>query len=213
MDYLKQIEKIKLRLLQPLPGIKAQERMAARVIPMPHSIPKTARPSAVLILFFPINDELHLVFIKRAEDGKAHSGQISFPGGKSESEDADLSATAIREANEEVGIMSEEIEMLGQLTSLYIPVSNFNVYPFVAFSKQRPRYSIDKKEVAKILEIPLEMLFHLERKTVTRVTSPADKTFVRDVPAYQLEDGTIIWGATAMILSEFEVVLSELKDL
>ena len=205
------IEWLKERLLKPLPGIAAQEIMGARVKEMPLIIPGDARPSAVLSLLFLHNDILHTLLIKRTDDGRAHSGQISFPGGRYEPSDADLKATALREANEEVGIISDEVEMLGALTPLYIPVSNFVVNPFIGYSLKQPFYTPSSNEVARIIEVPLEELLHPERKTKVEVTSPVDKTFRRTVPAYKLNDGTIIWGATAMILSELQVLFEEYR--
>lgn len=206
---LEKIEWLKERLAQPLPGTGAHELMAARVKPMPNLIPFDARPSAVLSTLFMHKNTLHTLLIKRAEDGKAHSGQVSFPGGRQELSDADLAATALREAYEEVGIIPAEVEILGGLTPLYIPVSNFIVHPFIGYTARRPSYRINNKEVARIIEIPLQELLHPDRKTKIEVTSPADASFIRTVPAYTLPDGTVIWGATAMIFSEFQVLLGE----
>ena len=211
MYFLEQIDWLKNRLGQPLPGRDGQERMAARVRPMPEVIPSDARPSAVLSLLFPVDDELHLLFIKRTEDGRAHSGQVSFPGGKQDPTDAGLKATALREAQEEVGLMPAEVEILGELTPLYIPVSNFQVHPYVAFAKGKPTYNINHAEVRHVLEVPVAELFHAERKAITDVTSPAMPGVIRNVKAYKLTDGTIIWGATAMILSELETIFAEFK--
>jgi 8-oxo-dGTP pyrophosphatase MutT (NUDIX family) len=209
LKYLNTIDWLKERLQRPLPGYAAHERMLARVKPMPEDIPEHARASAVLSLLFPQNEELNLLLIQRTEDGHAHSGQISFPGGRQDPTDADLRATALREAQEEVGIMSSEVQILGELTRLYIPVSNFLVYPFVAYAERRPEYNLSQAEVHRVLEVPLSEFLSEERKTIARVTSPVDKNFVRKVNAYQLKDGSIIWGATAMILSELEVIVSE----
>lgn len=183
--------------------------MAARVKPMPEVIPSDARPSAVMSLLFPVENELHLLFIKRTEDGRAHSGQVSFPGGKQDPVDADLKATALREAQEEVGIMPSDVDILGELTPLYIPVSNFQVHPFVAFAEEKPTYNLNEAEVKYILEVSVSELFHPERKVTTDVVSPAMPGVIRNVKAYQLTDGTVIWGATAMILSELETILEE----
>ena len=206
-----QIEWLRERLTHPLPGRAAQERMMGRVVSMPIKIPDNARPSAVLCLLFPMHDELHVLLMKRREDTSAHSGQVSFPGGSYEATDADMRATALREAQEEVGIASADVDILGALTPLYIPVSNFNVYPFVGYTKQRPVYSLSHSEVSYTIEVPLGELLHTKRKTVTEVVSPAQPDVKRKVNAYQLKDGTIIWGATAMIISELEVILEERK--
>jgi len=184
--------------------------MIGRVFSMPVNIPENARPSAVLCLLFPINDELHLLLMKRKEDKGAHSGQVSFPGGRYETTDADYKATALREANEEVGIASADVDILGALTSLYIPVSNFNVYPFVGYAEKRPFYNLSHNEVSYTIEVPLRSLLHADRKIVTDVRSPAVPDVIREVRAYKLEDETIVWGATAMIISELETVLTEI---
>jgi 8-oxo-dGTP pyrophosphatase MutT (NUDIX family) len=147
--------------------------------------------------------------MKRREDKGAHSGQVSFPGGSFDSTDADYKATALREAQEEVGILSAEVDIFGALTSLYIPVSNFNVYPYVGYTASRPFYNLSHNEVSYTIEVPLSTLLHADRKIVTDVTSPAIPGIIRQVKAYKLEDGTIIWGATAMIISELEVILAE----
>jgi 8-oxo-dGTP pyrophosphatase MutT (NUDIX family) len=208
LEYKDKIEWLRARLKQSLPGLAAQERMMGRVVSSPVKAPDNAKPSAVLCLLFPVNGELNVLLMKRREDKTAHSGQVSFPGGSYDVTDADLKATALREAQEEVGILSSEVDIIGALTPLYIPVSNFNVYPFVGFSTGRPAYNLSHKEVSYIIEVPLSNLLHAERKTITDVVSPARPDLIRNVKAYKLEDGTIIWGATAMIVSELEVVLA-----
>ena len=202
---------LKEALQQPLPGKEAQERMAGRVLPMPDEVPDHARLSAVLCLLFAKEEALNVLLIQRTHDGRQHSGQIGFPGGKMEPTDADLLATALREAEEEVGIHHGNIELIGNLTPLYIPVSNFKVYPYIAYAPQQPDYNINHREVAQILEVPLQELLHPERKRVIDVTSPATTRIIRDVHAYELPDGTIIWGATAMILSELEVIFEKMQ--
>ncbi len=184
--------------------------MMGRVVKMPATVPDNAKLSAVLCLLFPVDGELHVLLMKRKEDRTAHSGQVSFPGGRYDETDADLMATALREAKEEVGINEQEVEILGSLTSLYIPVSNFNVFPYVGFASERPEYNLSHNEVAYTLEVPVNELLHPGRKTVTDVVSPAVPDVIRQVRAYQLVDGTIIWGATAMMLSELEAVLGEI---
>lgn len=205
--YKDKIEWLRQRLQQPLPGRSAQERMTGRVVNMPLKVPENARPSAVLCLLFPMNDELFVLLMKRREDKTAHSGQVSFPGGSYEGSDADYLATALREAREEVGVLPSEVDVLGALTPLYIPVSNFNVFPFVGYAEKRPEYNLSHNEVSYTIEVPLSSLLHPERKKITDVRSPATPHVIKNVNAYILDDGTIIWGATAMILSELEVAL------
>jgi 8-oxo-dGTP pyrophosphatase MutT (NUDIX family) len=184
--------------------------MAARVLPMPMEVPADARQSAVLCLLFFKGEVLHVLLIKRMADNGAHSGQVSFPGGRRDPEDATLQDTALREMFEETGIGPNVIEALGELTPLYIPVSNFMVYPFVGYSTQPPQYNLSHTEVAYVLEIPVNDLFTTERKTTVDVTSPAVPGIIRQVKAYRLADDTTIWGATAMILSELEVAIGGL---
>jgi 8-oxo-dGTP pyrophosphatase MutT (NUDIX family) len=184
-----------------------------RVVSMPHIVPENARPSAVLCLLYPADDELQLLLMKRREDRTAHSGQVSFPGGRYEQEDADLQTTALREAHEEVGIAPAQVDVLGALTTLYIPVSNFNVHPFVGYVPSKPQFVISEAEVSYTIETPLGNLLHNDRKIITDVSSPIMPGLIRQVRAYQLEDGTIIWGATAMIISELEAIMKEYPEI
>jgi 8-oxo-dGTP pyrophosphatase MutT (NUDIX family) len=203
------IEWLQNRLQQELPGLSAQERMMGRVVNMPPKVPDNARLSAVLCLLYQHDNHLHVLLMKRREDKGAHSAQVSFPGGRHEPEDADLLTTALREANEEVGIDPVQITILGALTPLYIPVSNFNVFPYVGYVHERPQFSLSESEVSYLIETPLHDLLHDGRKTTTDVSSPAFPGLIRNVKAYRLDDGTIIWGATAMIISELEALLKE----
>lgn len=212
MDYTEQIEWLRKRLQEPLPGLEAQAKMSSRSRPVYPEIPEDARPSAVLGLLYPVDNRLHLLLIKRVADGKAHSGQISFPGGKKEPTDATLVVTALREAQEEVGVMSDEVDVLGPLSTLYIPVSNFQVHPFMGFAKSRPVFTLSMREVDHVLEIPLDELIHPDTKTVTDIEIPSFSMVLRKVNAYQTATSGIIWGATAMIIAELETILEEMPE-
>jgi 8-oxo-dGTP pyrophosphatase MutT (NUDIX family) len=212
LKHAKLIDWLRERLQQELPGLSAQERMMGRVLPMPDRIPENARQGAVLALLYPAEDVLSLLLIRRTADGGAHSGQIGFPGGKAEEADADLIATALREAQEEVGLLSCDVDIIGALSSLYIPVSNYNVHPFVGYTQRKPDYILSAAEVDEVIEVPVAELFHPERITKVVVTSPADKSFIRKVPAYKLLDETVIWGATAMMISELQMLLEEYEE-
>ncbi|GAA4463896.1 CoA pyrophosphatase [Nemorincola caseinilytica] len=208
--YSDNIDRLRQRLSRPLPGFAAQERMMGRVIPHPPQVPENARLSAVMCLLYPDNSGLHMLLMRRMEDGKAHSGQVSFPGGRKDPEDLTLLDTALRETREEVGIDRTHIDVLGALTSLYIPVSNFNVFPFVGFTAARPAMNISVDEVSYTIETPLSYLLNDANKTVADVSSPAAPGIIRNVRAYRLPDDGIIWGATAMMISELEVILKEI---
>jgi 8-oxo-dGTP pyrophosphatase MutT (NUDIX family) len=203
------IEKLKQRLHTALPGKAAQSKMMSRVGNTLGETPLDAKPSAVLVVLFQKENDWHILYIQRAKDGHAHSGQIGFPGGKQEPEDADMKATALREAQEEVGIMSNEVTIIGSLTPLYIPVSNFNVHPFVAVATTTLHYRLQTSEVARVLEIPVKKIVQPDTKKEVTVTSPIDKNFSRKVPAYLLEEEIILWGASAMITAELELLLKE----
>ena len=201
------IELLRARLQEPLPGRAAQERMIGRVRPMPTEIPENARPSAVLFLLFGDEHSPRLLLIQRSADGRAHSGQISAPGGRWEPADADLRTTALRETEEEVGIAPKEVDVLGELTPLYIPISNFLVHPFVGYARALPPLSLSVLEVDRTLEVPLGALFSPSAKIQTEVRPVSAPGMVLQVPAYKLDgDESIIWGATAMMLSELEAV-------
>lgn len=201
------IPRLRQRLAQPLPGLAAQLQGAPpyRGEIMPATIPDTARLCAVLIPLYWHEEKWHTAFMRRAEDGYAHSGQVSFAGGGREPQDIDFEQTALREAQEELGISPEGAQVLGQLTQLYIPPSNSLVYPIIAHLPQRPAFSPDPKEVAYVIEAPLETLLHPDTRTHHPMTFRNQEI---QMPAFQLQ-GNIIWGATAMMVSELLAVLEE----
>lgn len=202
------IEWLKERLKQPLPGLEAQNRMAARVRELPSIIPDNAKLSAVLGLLFPKNEVLNLLLIKRVNDGKPHGGQIGFPGGRKDTTDASLTDTALRETFEEVGIPSKAVNILGALTSLYIPVSYSLVQPFIGFMSHKPEYVLSTNEVQYTLEVPLHEFFAPEKKIVTHITPAAFPDITLKAPAYKWDEEHLVWGATAMIISELEALFN-----
>lgn len=181
--------------------------MTGKLRPYLESIPADARQSAVLLLLYPKSAETHILLIKRTEDGSAHSGQISFPGGRWESSDPDYQTTAFRETEEEIGVGRKDLYAIGALSPLFIPVSFFQVHPFVAWCAQAPKYQANNSEVAQVLDVPLAKLFRKEAKVLRTVVRAIQPNFKMEVPAYCLDDGTIIWGATAMMLAELESLL------
>lgn len=195
-------------LLKNLPGQSAQERMAGRVVALPSEIPSNAKLSAVMILLFQKELDWHFCLIKRAENQGAHSGQFAFPGGSIDDLDTSLLDTAIRETKEEIGISLKEEQIIGSLTPLYIPVSNYLVHPFIAYCDAPKNYTLQIDEVAFVKEITLSHLLNPVNKTKTDITLKDAAATQIQVPAYKISETEVIWGATAMILSEFEVILS-----
>lgn len=189
---------------ETLPGAEFQHLMAPESR-NPLQIKHTNAPfaAAVLLLLYPIDSIWHIALTKRHTYKGSHSGQISFPGGKRENSDTSLQETALRETQEEIGVRCTNSDCIGQLSQLHIPISNFMVNPYVAIISERPEMKKDEHEVKHIIEIPLELILDDKYQSTTEITS--DK-YQFHTPIYQLEDD-YIWGATAMILSEFAEIL------
>jgi 8-oxo-dGTP pyrophosphatase MutT (NUDIX family) len=162
------------------------------------------RKAAVLALFYPNEkEETTFILIERARYKGTHSAQISFPGGKIDVSDTNLRATALREAFEEVGVLSKSIKVIRELTDVYIPPSNFLATPFMAYSEDKPKF-ITNYEVENTIEVLLkDLLNESSLTTVNLTTSYMENT---DVPCFKLNN-YVVWGATAMILSEIKELL------
>jgi 8-oxo-dGTP pyrophosphatase MutT (NUDIX family) len=196
------IQHLAERLQAPLPGPEAQFRMAHVARRHAATPPPNARQAGVLALFYPKALDWHIVLIEREQNNPndRHGGQISFPGGKHETGDATLMHTALREAEEEVGAPAEQVQVLGALTPLYIPVSNFQVNPFVGFLSDMPTFRLQTEEVRSILEVDFHTLRapHTRQSTTIRIAS---NMALSNVPYFNVQ-GKVVWGATAMILNE-----------
>lgn len=185
-----------------LPGRAAHARMAPRPRsgPLQPQDPRDdTRRGGVLVLFYPHQNRLWLPFILRATYHGVHSGQVSFPGGGFEPDDADLMATALREAYEEIGVAPESVQLLGLLSTLYIAPSNFLVQPVLGYTPTRPEFHLDPYEVADLIEVPVADL--LDPTNVGQEARRLRDDRMADVPFFAIQ-GHVIWGATAMILSE-----------
>ncbi len=208
MEYTSFIAALEDRLKKPLPGVAVQLQMAseARFLPsedLPD--PADARDSSVLIMLYPDHEVIKTVFILRTSYEGVHSGQVSFPGGQHEAGDATPYDTALREAQEETGVDVNHLKILGKLTDLYIPPSNFNVFPVVGCFFEKPFFTIDSNEVERLIEADVSELL---KERVRKRTRMVIRGYNVGVPYFDIE-GTVVWGATAMILNELLAVIRE----
>ena len=202
------IETIKDKFSEPLPGRASQYRMAHVGRDFPTFDTSKARKAAVVILLYPnAQKETQLVLIQRMFHPKdQHAGQISLPGGKLELSDASPKAAALRELEEELGVPSNDVTILGQLSELPISVSNFLVYPFIGVINQRPVFIPQPSEVHAILETPI--IKFLEKSMRRKKDLKLRKGLVlKNVPYFDIK-GHTVWGATAMILNEFSELIT-----
>ncbi|WP_026706145.1 NUDIX hydrolase [Flavobacterium soli] len=162
------------------------------------------REASVMMLFYPKNEEPHLVMILRNSYKGVHSSQIGFPGGKVEKFDVSLADTALRETFEEIGIDKEWINIVKPFTPLYIPPSNFKVYPFLGYATQELIFNPDEREVFGIIEMPLSVLMDDSAKVRKKLSTSYMEEV--DVPAFKFQE-YYIWGATSQMLNELKEVL------
>lgn len=196
---------LKEALLGELPGIDAHSKLlppGRRLKSFDYELPEVQQ-SSVLLLLYPEGDQIYTCLMKRTSTMRHHPGQISFPGGKVEKEDTSAEMTALREAWEEVGLDPVSIEILGKLSDLYVEVSRFSIQPFIAWADKKPDFSVNSGEVEALIIFPLsdfvtdETIFETEVQTISGPLR---------IKYYPFND-EIIWGATAMILSELIEIL------
>lgn len=171
---------------------------------------KKPRDAAVMMLFYPKEAITHFVLILRPEYEGVHSGQVALPGGKVEVYDLSYTEAALRETQEEVGVFVHTVNVLKPLTKVYIPPSNFWVHPFLGFAENRPDFVIQEEEVAKVIEVPLTELLNEDNVVPKKLTTSYAKNI--EVPSFEL-NGYVVWGATAMMLSELKMLLKTSMEL
>jgi len=195
------------RLQRELPGKRAHiEAAPYRRVEFDISELAAARKSGVLVLFYAKANEPHIALMQRPKYDGTHSGQVSFPGGKQEESDHNIEHTALREANEEVGVIMEDVEVIGQLSDVYIPVSKFNVSPVIGFVDYHPNFNIDNHEVEELIELRLSDLTNVKELELTKITLSNNR--ILKAPSF-LFNNKVVWGATALMLNELRHILKE----
>lgn len=196
-------------LKKPLPGHVAHAELAPYRKSNPHYL-KDIKPklASTLVLLFPDkHDILHFVLIKRPQYNGVHSNQYALPGGKKEGNE-DKEETALRETQEEIGIKRDEIQIIGKLSEIYVPPSNFLIFPFIGYCSFTPLFTADQNEVDEIIKIQLDELFKNDVvKSTYKSIIHNGQRFNMSVPFLDL-NGRDVWGATGAILNELKVILS-----
>lgn len=168
------------------------------------------RSSAVLVLLFERRGTIQTVLIQRQHNQGKHSGQIGFPGGKVEQMDRDTQQTALRETEEEIGVRRESVTVLGKLTDVYIPISNFLVHPYVGYLSGMPRFVPSEAEVQAVIPFDIRELLMARTRQVSNVKTP-EGLVIKNTPCFFLH-GRTVWGATALILNELKHLLLPFKS-
>ena len=203
----KKIGLIKQRLSEDLPGFGSQKKMAVikvnKLIELAFKVPSNPKPSAVSIVLFPYKDDIGFFLTERTHTVDHHKGQISLPGGAQDKNET-LMETSLRETKEEIGV-DDDLELVGTLSPLYTPVSDFLIHPYVWYASSKPKTVLNPDEVSDIYTISCNELMHQQ----TLGTIPKQfKSISYDAPCFQFIQCNC-WGATAMILSEFKDCLLE----
>ncbi|WP_420579778.1 NUDIX hydrolase [Reichenbachiella sp.] len=206
------VESLKTALKAEPLGMQAQKAMA----PLPdvsqrfdRESAKKARQSAVMILLYQEKGKVRFPLIVRPQYPGVHSGQIALPGGKFEDDDNDLVFTALRETQEEVGVAMNEVEVIGQLSELYVPPSNFNILPVIGLMSNTPQFILEKKEVEELVIADINVLNDESKRKQKQMTFYSGLHV--DVPYFDIEE-KVVWGATAMILSEFATIINNINS-
>ncbi|AYN67130.1 CoA pyrophosphatase [Euzebyella marina] len=196
----------------PLPGEASHLKMAPQFrieeLRKARQKAKNSKKAGVMALFYPgANEETHFLLILRKSHPKdVHSNQVGFPGGKLEKNDVDLAHTALRETQEEVGVDPNEIEIVRPLSEIYIPPSNFEVYPFLGLYAKPASFIPQVTEVAALVEVPLSQFLSDDVIFTQKLSTSYAKNV--NVPAFKL-NGYTVWGATSMMLSEIKILLHQ----
>ncbi|MBK9736670.1 MAG: CoA pyrophosphatase [Saprospiraceae bacterium] len=208
---VKFIQLLEHRLAQELPGADSQNLMAPEGSEKYRIISPNHKIACVLLLIFPKEKEWYISLIERASQHPEdkHGGQLGFPGGKLDPSDNTYEDCALRETYEELGVPPDSVGILGSLTPLYVYVSNFLVHPYVGFTTEYPKFIQQESEVKSIIEVPVNRFLKSKYKSFADISV---RDFVlKNTPYYDIY-GQQLWGATAMMISEFEQILKDIWE-
>lgn len=203
------LQRIKTLFSSELPGMKEHLKMTPYRA-LTKSVQIDCKEGSVLLLLYKRGEKWYFPLMQRHDYNGVHANQISFPGGKVEKNDESNYATALRETQEEIGINSAQIQLIGELSEIYIPPSNFLVSAFVGFCTKEPFFVKEEKEVKEILEVPILDLFKPEIIKETQVDLRGGLKL--KTPYLELNN-KVVWGATAAILAEFKSLVLPQKSV
>ena len=193
---------------QPLPGHEINmQKLAPNRLKIKVEPNATTRRSAVLMMFYPKGEDIFLPLILRPQYDGVHGGQMAFPGGRVELKDKDIHATALREAQEEIGIKATDVKVIKNLSELYIPPSNMFCQPVVGYMSTRPDFYPDEREVAGIFEVSISEILD---PSILQLRTVENQGVKLETPCFLIQE-QIVWGATALMIAELVEILKEIE--
>lgn len=206
-DFIRIIPKIKeTKIDSNLSHLKMAPPFRKHLLELTKTNYYNSKKAGVNILFHPNNNKVYFTLILRNKYKGVHSNQIGLPGGRFENGDKDIFQTALRETNEEIGVHSKKITLIKKLNNVYVPPSNYDIFPFMVYTADKANFIIDKNEVQGVINIEIDQL--INSKIVKRKGSQISNRQIDVlVPAYRFS-GHYVWGATAMILSEVKDIFT-----
>ena len=209
MDFQHFITQLEITITNYLPGEESQQKMRVNYdqsIELPFS-KNNSTASAVLILLYLEDNEIHFFLTKRSNELEHHKGQISLPGGTQE-ENEELTHTALRETQEEIGINKTSISIIGSMPPLFVPVTGFMIHPFIGYSSNKLEPTPDPSEVEAIFSVNISDLLNETNQTIEKRNI---RGYDVEVPYFKLNNYEV-WGATSMILSEFRDLIKSINE-
>lgn len=214
-DLISFAEKLQHKLKGPLPGDHAHRMM----MPVGRNDEQRAfleqqsinfKLGGVLILLFSYEGKISFPLTQRHDYPGVHSGQVSLPGGRKEDQDKDIVTTALRETEEEIGVSINDVKVIGTLSDLYIPPSQYKITPTVGYIAHEPEFDIDTREVKELFIAELDHIIHPQFRKKKNLLVRGN--YRLDTPYFDIQN-KVVWGATAMILSEFSKVVEDVNQM